>query len=356
MLPAQARKHNTMTVNQRIAALRAAMKERQLDAYIIPSADPHQSEYMADHWKVLQWISGFTGSAGTVVVTSDHAGLWTDSRYFLQAATQLKGTCVKLHQLNVPHTPEHRQWLREKLPRGSRIGFDGRLFTVGQVRAMAKFFYEKNFLLNSATDLIAGLWTNRPPLPRAPLFEHPVKYAGAGRPKKLKAVREKMAGATHYLISTLDDTAWLFNLRGADVACNPVFYAYTIVGKKKAWLFVNKSKVPQKLMHKLNKDGIILKPYNSLNTFLNKLGKNSHILIDKSSTSIQVYNAIEKEKIINGSNITAPLKAVKNKKETALLRQTMVKDGTALVRLFRWLENTLEKRPVPETEVAEKLI
>lgn len=345
-----------MTINEKITALRAAMKAAKIDAYIIPSGDPHQSEYVADHWKSKEWVSGFTGSAGTVVVTENHAGLWTDSRYFIQAEEQLKGTKVKLHKLNIPHTPEHREWLKQNLPDGSTIGFDGQLFSVGKVRALAKFFNDKKFVFNSDADLIKDVWKKRTPLPTAPVFEHAVKYAGAGRAKKLKAVRAKMGSATHYLISTLDDIAWLFNLRGADVECNPVFYAFAIINQKSAQLFINKSKVPLKLKAKLNKDGVILKPYTSLKATLLKLSKKSSILIDKGTTSNQVFNAIEKERIKDGTNLVASLKAIKNKKEIAHFREVMVKDGVALVKLYRWLEKTLEKRPVPEIEVAEQLI
>ena len=345
-----------MTINEKIAALRTAMKEHKIDAYIIPSSDPHQSEYVADYWKTRAWVSGFTGSAGTVVVTANHAGLWTDSRYFIQAEEQLKGTDMTLHKLNIPHTPEHSEWLKQNLPEGSKIGFDGRLFSVGTVRALAKLFYDKKFVLDSETDLVKEIWKTRPAMPKDPIFEHPVKYSGASRAKKLKTVREKMKGTTHYLISTLDDIAWLFNLRGADVECNPVFYAYAVLSEKKAWLFIDKSKIPDKLAQKLNKDDIILKPYTSLEGMLRKLPKSSNILIDKGSTSNQVYNAIEKDRIKDGSNIIAPLKAIKNKAEIQHIRQVMVKDGIALVKLFRWLESTLGKRPVPEIEVAEKLI
>ena len=345
-----------MTINERVAALRAAMKEHKIDAYIIPSSDPHQSEYVADHWKTRVWVSGFTGSAGTVVVTADHAGLWTDSRYFIQAEEQLKGTCVTLHKLNIPHTPEHREWLKQNLPEGSKISMDGKLFSVGTVRALAQFFYDKKFVLDSEVDLVKDIWKGRPSLPKEPVFEHAVKYAGVSRAKKLKVVRAKMGSTSHYLISTLDDIAWLFNLRGADVECNPVFYAYAIIGETKTWLFIDKSKVSDKLAQKLNKDGIILKPYTSLESMLKKLPKTSSLLIDKGSTSNQVFNAIEKERIKDGANLIVPLKAIKNKKEIEHCRQVMVKDGVALVKLYRWLESTLIKRSVPEIEVAEQLI
>ncbi len=345
-----------MTINERISSLQEAMKAHKIDAYIIPSSDPHQSEYVAHHWKSREWISGFTGSAGTVVVTADHAGLWTDSRYFIQAEEQLKGSGVKLHKLNIPHRPEHREWLRQNLPEGSNIGLDGKLFSVGKVRALAQFFYDKKFVLNTEVDLIADIWKSRPSKPKEGIFEHPVKYAGANRKSKLKAVRAKMDGATHYLISTLDDIAWLFNLRGADVECNPVFYAFALIGDKKAWLFIEMKKVPASLVKKLNSDGIIIKPYKSLESVLAKLPERSNILIDTGSTSNQVFNAIATDRIKNGTNLIVPLKAIKNKTEIGHFREVMVKDGAALVKLFRWLESALEKRTVPETEVAEQLI
>ncbi|HFA51241.1 MAG TPA: aminopeptidase P family protein [Bacteroidetes bacterium] len=345
-----------MTISEKLSALRANMKARGIDAYIVPSGDPHQSEYMADHWKSREWISGFTGSAGTVIVTAGHAGLWTDSRYFIQAAEQLKGSGIELHKLKIPHTAQHRDWLKGHLPEGSKIGFDGRVFSVGKVRSLAKFFYGKKFVFDTETDLIGGIWKDRPPLPKEPVFELPVKYAGLNRKAKLKQVRAKMDGASHYLISTLDDIAWLFNLRGRDVECNPVFYAYAVVGEKKVWLFTETKKVSGKLKKKLNNDGIIIKPYKSLQGFLQKLPQSASILVDKNSTSNRVFNAIKKERIRDGKNIVRALKAIKNKKETGHIREVMAKDGAALVKLFRWLESTLEKRPVPECEVAEKLI
>lgn len=319
-------------------------------------SDPHQSEYVADHWKSREWISGFSGSAGTVVVTADHAGLWTDSRYFIQAEEQLKGTCVELHKLNIPHTPEHREWLKQNLANGSKIGMDSKLFSVGKVRSLAQFFYDKQFVLETEADLIADIWKDRPTLPKGEIFEHQVKFAGINRKNKLKAVRAQMDGATHYLISTLDDIAWLLNLRGADVECNPVFYAFAVVGEKKSWLFIDKNKVPAKLATKLNNDGIVIKPYSSLENMLRKLPASSTILIDRGSTSNQVFNAIDKDRIKNGTNLIVPLKTIKNKIEIEHFRNVMVKDGIALVKLFRWIESTLEKRPIPEAEVADQLI
>jgi Xaa-Pro aminopeptidase len=344
-----------MTVNERLTALRAAMQARGLTAYIVPSSDPHQGEYVAAHWKFRQWVSGFTGSAGTVVVTADHAGLWTDSRYFLQAEEQLKGSAVELHKLNIPHTPEHLDWMLENLPSGSKVGLDGRLFSVGQVRRLAKKFHVKNIDLDTNAGLISGIWNNRPPLPQHPVFEHEVKYAGASRSQKIQAVREKMDGAGYHLVSTLDDIAWLFNLRGGDVTCNPVFYAYAVVATDAAFLFIEESKVPADLKEKLNEDGVIVKPYAAIEDFLKTLPGGKTIFVDLASTSNQVYNAIDSGKIKDGINIAGSLKAIKSPVEIQHSKEVMRIDAVALVKLYRWLDETLGKRPVPESEVAVRL-
>ncbi len=343
------------TTQVKLQDLRSALQKQGLAAYIIPSSDPHQSEYVADHWKSRQWVSGFSGSAGTVVITNDHAGLWTDSRYFIQAEKQLKGSGVELHKLIVPHTPEHLDWMKENLPSGSKVGLDGRLFSVGQVRQLAKHFYDKNIELDTNVDLIGEAWKDRPTLPQNPVFEHELKYAGVSREAKLQQVRDKMGNTDFHLISTLDDIAWLFNLRGYDVECNPVFYAYAIVGKDAAWLFIETTKVPDSLKEKLNNDSVMIKPYDQVEAFLKNLPEGKTISLDKGTTSNQCYAAISQEKIKESGNIIAALKAVKNPTEIGHFRNVMIRDGVALLRLFRWLEKTLDERPVPEAEVAKKL-
>ncbi len=331
------------------------MKAQGLAAYILPSADPHQGEYVADHWKSRPWLSGFTGSAGTVVVTADHAGLWTDSRYFIQAEAQLDGSGVTLHKLGVPHTPEHLDWMKENLPSGGKVGLDGRLFSVGQIRRMAKQFYDKKIELDCGVDLVEKIWTGRPPLPQGPVFEHDMKFAGATRLEKLARVREKMGSADYHLVSSLDEIAWLLNLRGRDVDCNPVFYAYAMVGKEVAWLFIENAKLPNALKEQLNQDGVLVKPYGSLEDFLKKIDEKQAVLLDLGTTNNQVFNAIAPNSILEGDNIVAELKAIKNATEIAHLKKTMARDGAALVRIFRWLERSLDERPVPEAEVAERL-
>ncbi len=290
-----------------------------------------------------------------MVITADHAGLWTDSRYFLQAETQLANSDITLHKLGIPHTPEHTDWMKENLAAGSKVELDGRLFSVGQIRRMAKQFHPKKIEIDASVDLIEKIWTERPPLPQGPVFEHDVKFAGATRQEKLAKVRERMGQADYYLVSTLDDIAWLFNLRGRDVDCNPVFYAFAVVGKEVAWIFIEPTKVLGPLKDVLNQDGVLLKPYGALEDFLKKISVAQTVLLDLGTTNNQNFNAITPSSVIEGDNIVAELKAIKNATEIGHLKKTMARDGAALVRIFRWLEQTLSERPVPEAEVAERL-
>ncbi len=345
------------TINQRIDALRQAMAQANVDAYIIPSSDPHQSEYVADHWKSRTWISDFSGSAGTVVITADHAGLWTDSRYFLQAEQELANSEMQLHKQVVQHAPEHIGWLADTLPAGSKVGCDGMLFSVGQIRAMAKAFHTKNIDIDTEVDLINHIWKDRPALPDDAIFEHDVRYAGQSRAQKMAAIRQQMkqTGASHYLVSTLDDIAWIFNLRGTDVEFNPVFIAYAIIGQADAQLFIDSNKVPSAVLKTLSADHISLKAYDSIKSYLEHLPTSANILIDRSSTSIQVYKAIALDQIVEGNNIGRNLKAIKNETETKYIRQAMLKDGVALTRLYRWLDRQLDTGGVTEVTIAEQL-
>ena len=346
-----------MSINNNISALRQQMNKHNFDAYIIPGSDPHQSEYAADHWKARKWISGFTGSAGNVVVTNDHAGLWTDSRYFIQAAKELKGTKMKLHKLKVAHTSEYIAWILENVKSGGKVGCDGMLFSVGQIQQLEKLFKEKNIKLDYSKDLLMEAWENRPALPTNEIFEHKVKYAGKSRAKKIEIIRAKMKfqGADYHFVSTLDDVAWIFNIRSSDVECNPVSIAYSVIGSKNAYLFIDKKKVPMRLRKEFQKDGIILKTYDGIFDFLKKLNKSKNILVDPSTTNMKLYNAIPKKQIVHGKTISTHLKALKNKTEIKHIKNAMIKDGVALTRLFMWLEKSLEKGTVTEVEVAKKL-
>jgi Xaa-Pro aminopeptidase len=345
-----------MTINQRISALRKAMQEHNLDAYIIGSSDPHQSEYVANRWKSRAWITGFTGSAGIAIVTMDHSGVWTDSRYFIQAEEELKDTEVVLHQQRIPHAPEHLEWLPLQLPAMSKVGCDGMLFSIAQINALDNVLSPKHIQLHYDLDLIESIYKDRPGLPTNPIFEHPLNFAGQSRIDKIAAVRSAMPDeADYHLITTLDDIAWMLNLRSSDVPCNPVFIAYVIVGRQLTYLFVDASKIEKELREQLKSDGIYIKPYEDIKQFLSDLAKGKNILIDKDKTSMVLFKSIQADQVLYGQTIPIQLKAAKSETEVRHIRQAMVKDGVALTKLYRWLDQQLEERTISEVEVAEQL-
>ncbi|MCB0549325.1 MAG: aminopeptidase P family protein [Phaeodactylibacter sp.] len=342
-------------MEERLAALRREMAESHLDAYIIPSQDPHQSEYVADHWKARAWISGFTGSAGVAVVTAGHAGLWTDSRYFIQAEQELKHSPFILHPLKVPYAPEHIDWLLDNLPPGSTVGCDGNVFSVSQVGHLSRKLESKNIKLAYKENLIGRIWKARPPLPRHAAFELDEAYAGLSRAEKLGRIRRQMKEAEYYLVATLDDIAWALNIRGSDVEYNPVCISYLLIGPKVAHWFVHQEKVPHSLRQGLRADGLQLHPYETMEHFLEELDKDSPVLYDPGSTSINLFEALDEEQWRSSRNLIRPMKAIKNETEVKHIRQAMRKDGVALLKLYRWLEAELQYRTVSEYELAQQL-
>ena len=344
-------------INERLAALRAQLRNNNLDAWIEPTGDPHQSEYVADHWKAREWLSGFSGSAGTLIVTQSHAGLWTDSRYFLQAETQLRGSEVVLQKQLIPHAPEHINWLCDSLKAGSVVGCDGSLFSVAQIRQLAKAFHTARLELNTQCDPIGAIWTDRPTLPVNPVYEHELRYTGKSRAEKLSAIRELMSKRKvgFHLVTTLDDIAWTLNIRGADVAYNPVCIAYLVIGMQTAHLFINHDKVPDGLRDDLRNDGVLLHAYEAIGDFLKHAAAEQPVLVDLTTTNLRLYNALPEGRAVQGDTIPRNLKALKNETEVANLKETMRRDGVALLRLVRWLEATLAERSVSEVEVAEHL-
>ncbi|GJM34366.1 MAG: Xaa-Pro aminopeptidase [Saprospiraceae bacterium] len=333
------------------------MAKKGLDAYIVPSHDPHQSEYVADRWKSREWLSGFTGSAGLLVVTAQHAGLWTDSRYFTQAEQQLKGSSIVLHKQRIPHAPEHVSWLVDNLSKGATVGVDGNLFSVSQIRYLAKHFYEKEIDINHDFDLIEEIYKDRSGLPGAEVFEHKLEYAGRSREEKLALIREEMTkkALSFWLVTTLDDIAWVLNLRSADVNFNPLFISYLVIGEEISYLFIQKGKINKELEDELQTAGIFLKEYAEIEPFLQNLSPEKTIAIDPAATSIRLFNAIPEGRSHQEKNLIRQLKAIKTEHEVSHIRQAMVKDGVALTRLFRWLEGELRERAVSEVEVADKL-
>jgi Xaa-Pro aminopeptidase len=345
-----------MPINDRIAALRTQMKMHKLDAYMIPSNDPHQSEYVADFWKSRQWISGFTGSAGIAIVTAGHAGIWTDSRYFLQAEKELAASEFKLHKQVVPYAPEHLLWLKDNLTAGSKLGVDGSLFSVRQFQALERKLGPKGIEIIADQDLIAPIWEDRPALPQEKAFEHELGYAGESRAEKLGRIRRLMAerGAQYYLVTTLDDIAWALNIRSADVEFNPVCISYLLIGEQECVFFVAPEKITAYLGKSLKKDRVRVEPYEGLKKQLAQVSGHK-ILIDPASTSIDLYDRLEEADAVLGDNLIRPLKAIKNKTEIRHIREAMRKDGVALTKLYRWLEAALPKRAVTEVEVANQL-
>lgn len=346
-----------MSINKRILDLRSSMKKNGLDAYIIPSNDVHQSEYVANFWKSREWISGFTGSAGLVVITESHAGLWTDSRYFIQAETELADSELQLHKPKDRYAPEHITWLRDNLPKGSIVGMDGDLCTIGQYEKYASILEESNMTLNTSYDLFDEIWLDREAKPLNPIFIHETKYAGKSRNEKIQDIQKEMnrSNVDHHFISTLDDIAWVFNIRGNDVEFNPVALAFAIISKDSATLFIDEAKIPTNIRKVLELDGIHLKSYSDIEHALSSLDDQQTILIDRSVISYNLYNHISC-KIQTGKTLSTLMKGIKNEVEVDHTRIAMAKDGAAIAKTFYWLEHELKSNEsVTEADLADKL-
>lgn len=333
------------SIPARIAALRDAMAKRSIAACLAPTADPHLSEYLPAHWQAREWLSGFTGSAGTLVVTATEAGLWTDSRYFSQAEQQLAGSGIALMKQGVAHAPEHLAWLQQHLHQGDVIAVAGDSVSVATQRQIERLLGSVGIKLRVDLDLPGDIWPDRPALPNAPVVEHPLAYAGTSRAEKFDKLRGALRKqhATHHLISSLDDIAWLTNLRGSDVECNPVFLAHLLVETAgRATLFVDRMKLNDGLVAALAADGIQIANYATLGDALGELGANDTLLFDPGRVVSAVVQKIgAKAKCIEGPNPSTAFKASKSKDELAHIREVMRRDGAALARAFRRLEERL---------------
>ena len=345
------------TINNRIAALRAHIAQEQIQAFIIPSTDPHLSEYVAPHWQSREWISGFTGSAGTVVVTAKDAGLWTDSRYFLQAARQLEGTCITLYKEMLPETPNIPEFLSAHLQEGDCVGIDGKMFSAEEVEHLQKELKKSGICIKSIADPMQLLWTDRPAMPLAPAFVYDTKYAGMSFTEKLPAVRQAMeaTGADSLLLSALDEIAWLLNIRGNDVHCNPVVVSYLLIEKDKVNYFVQPQKGTPELAEYFSANGISVHPYEEIGDYLNSFNAHS-ILMNPAKTNYAIYSAIRPGcLIINGASPVALLKAIRNKQEIAGIHAAMQRDGVALVKFLKWLDEAVPAGKETEISVDKKL-
>ncbi|MBX3044030.1 MAG: aminopeptidase P family protein [Candidatus Kapabacteria bacterium] len=347
-----------MNIKERVAALRAEMKQKNIKAYIIPSTDPHISEYVAECWTSRSWISGFTGSAGTVVITDTDAGLWTDSRYFLQADNELKNSGISLHKLGLPETLDYPEWLGKNLQKGDTVGFDGKVVTVALAKKMEKLFSFKGIHLNTEYDFFEKIWIDRPSIPDNNIFEHKIEYAGKSRVEKIADVQKSMTNqdADYHIIATLDDINWLFNIRGRDVIFNPVAVCYAVITKNSAELFIDDKKITDDIRQILTDDGITLKPYNSIAERICSFENSKNVLIDINKVNLWLYQAIPSAcTIIEGSNISTLMKACKNETEIQGMKNALRRDAVAMINFWQWLENTVGKEQITEVTAMDKI-
>ena len=349
----------SIQITDRIASLRAAMLRHGLSAWIVASSDPHLSEYLPPRWQGRQWLSGFTGSVGTLVVTARFAGLWVDSRYWLQADAELDGTGITPMKVSSNAGVAYIDWLAANCGQGDQVGADGRVLGLSTVRILRDGLTGCGASLRLDLDLLDEVWPERPTLPREPIFEQQARFAPVARSDKLDKLREAMqrAGAGWHLISTLDDIAWLLNLRGSDVPYNPVFVAHLLIGPQAATLFVSDGKMPAELRARLAADGVALAGYDELGTQLARLPADSAILIDPRRVTAGILQplpaAVRRIEQINPSTMA---KAVKNEPEAELIRHTMELDGAALAEFFAWLEQALARRErVTELTIDEQI-
>ncbi len=345
-----------MSVNQHLDALRDYMRRFNVDAVIIPGTDPHQSEYVSDYYKFREWLTGFTGSNGTAVVTVDDAALWTDSRYFLQAAEQLDGTGFSLMREGDYGDLSRTEWLAERLGEDDVIAIDGRLFTVNEVNRLDHYCGEHGFML--ATDFVPAdrIWTDRPPFPKASAYVHELKYAGEDIDSKVTAlvgVIEQL-GATGVLLTALDDIAWLYNLRGDDVLYTPVVTAYAFVSSSERSLFIDPGKVTTEVKEHLRASGVHIREYDDIVRYLERKRDGEYVLLDPDRVSDTLAQALPCGKVYSPSPVAA-LKAVKNDVQIEGFRSAHLRDAAALVKLLGWLERSVPAGGVTEVAVAEKI-
>lgn len=344
-----------MKIDDKLNALRQEMADRNIDAYIIPSSDPHGSEYPVRHWQARAWVSSFNGSAGTVVVTQTSAGLWTDGRYHIVAEELLANLPIDLFKQGVDGVPTVNEWLTETLNAGATVGFDGRLFGVKAVNMMKKEFLPKKLKIVSEFDLFEKIWTDRPALPFEKQFDHLVKFSGKSRKEKLAEIRAKMAAckASAHLLTTLDDIAWLFNIRTANTM--PAFgQAYAVIEQDNATLFIPEANITD-VKATLTKDGVKTLPYETITDYLKAI-KASAVLIDPAAVNWTLYNLIpESCRKVEVPNPTNLMKSIKNQVEVANSRNAHIKDGVAMVQFIHWLECNIGKIKITELSADEML-
>ena len=347
-----------MTVAERLSALRKCMQDKHIDMYIVPTADFHQSEYVGEHFKARAYITGFTGSAGTSVITLHDAKLWTDGRYFLQAAKELEGTGVTLMKMFEPGVPTIEEYLEAELKSGQTLSFDGRVVSVGEGDAYASIAKKNGAKIDYQEDLIDAIWTDRPPLSEEPAWFLEEKYSGESSKSKLSRIRNEMedAGCDTHIVSTLDDICWTLNIRGNDIDFFPLVLSYAIIKKDSFELYIDERKLDEKLKSILKKDDVILHPYNDIYEDVKKLPENATVLIDKAKLNYAIFNNIPASvSIVNKRNPEILMKALKNPVEVENIKKAEIKDSIAHVRFMKWLKENLGKIRITEISASEKL-
>lgn len=345
------------SVPQRLARTRELMRREGIHALLVPSADPHLSEYLPGYWQGRQWLSGFHGSVGTLIVTLDFAGVWADSRYWEQATKELNGSGIELVKLQ-PGQPSPLDWLAEQTPEGGVVAVDGAVMAVASARTLSGKLEARGASLRTDIDLLKEVWSDRPPLPNAPIYQHLPPQATVSRGDKLAKLRETLQerGADWHFIATLDDIAWLFNLRGGDVSFNPVFVSFALINQQQATLFVALSKVDASLRAVLEQDGVTLRDYSEVSEALRAVPSGASLLVDPARvTSGLLDNLDSGVTLVEGLNPTTLAKSQKSEADAAHIRKAMEQDGAALCEFFAWLESAWGRERITELTIDEKL-
>lgn len=347
-----------MNIPERLAALRALMEQHGFDAYLVPTDDNHQSEYVGEHFKARAFITGFTGSAGTAVITRTAAGLWTDGRYFLQAEKQLEGSGVTLFKMGEKGVPSVEEYLADIMPEGGTLGFDGRVVAMGEGQALEAALAGKNAGIDYSLDLIDEIWENRPPLSEEPVFALGEEYTGESTSSKLARIREamKLQGADIHVMAALDDVNWTVNLRGNDIEFFPMFLSYAIVTMDDMKLYVDGQKLSGEIRSNLEKDNISIHPYNAIYEDVRDIGAEHTVLVDPSRLNYALYNNLPGDvKIVEAMNPTILMKSMKNETEIKNIIHAHVKDGVAVTRFMYWLKKNVGRIDITEISAGEKL-
>lgn len=347
-----------MTIKQKLNALRILMKEKKIDAYLVPTDDFHGSEYVGDYFKCRKYITGFTGSAGTAIITQDMAGLWTDGRYFIQAADQLRDTTIELFKSGEPGVPTVHQFLNDKLEDGMCLGFDGRTVSAREAEELQELLQEKHITFSVNDDLIGEIWEDRPVLSCEPVMELDIRWTGKSRADKIAEIREQMKAkeADTFILTSLDDIAWLLNIRGNDIHCCPVVLSYLVMMENELRLYANAAAFSEEIRSNLEADGVKIYPYDDVYSYVQSISSDKKVLLSRANVNSRLVSNIPSEvTILDEPNLTLLPKAVKNETEMENERIAHIKDGVAVTKFIHWLKKNVTRTTITELSTAEKL-